>query len=180
LEQVKAIRDGIVKDDVEIKQKEIWGFWDYLISIFTRNPAALLDPSCLRDSSKETTIQDLPHAIIFVCPANQRKIPEEFQHFVNLFVIYGYKPLFAVTKIDCHGGEKGDLFAATHRYDSKKEELIEMFDLEYDRVKPIQNYTQFKKREVSIENLSLDLLNIAIRTAETFVSSLDEKNKSKK
>jgi hypothetical protein len=61
-----------------------------------------------------------------------------------------------------------------------------MFDLviyylikEYDRVKPIQNYTQWKKREVSIENLSLDLLNIAIRTAESFVISLDEKNKSK-
>jgi hypothetical protein len=87
--------------------------------------------------------------------------------------------LFAVTKIDCHGGEKGDLFAATHRYDSKKEELIEMFDLEFDRVKPIQNYTQFKKREASIENLSLDLLNLAIRTAESFVSSLDEKNKQK-
>jgi hypothetical protein len=30
LEQVKAIRDGNVKDDVEIKQKENWGFWDYL------------------------------------------------------------------------------------------------------------------------------------------------------
>lgn len=91
--------------------------------------------------------------------------------------LLGYNPLFAVTKIDCHGGQKGDLYAATHLYDSKKEELIELFDLEYERVKPIQNYTQWDKREVSIENLALDLLNRAVQTAEKFITSLEEKSK---
>lgn len=83
--------------------------------------------------------------------------------------------MFAVTKIDCHGGQKGDLYAATHLYDSKKEELIDLFDLDYDRVKPIQNYTQWEKREVSIENLALDLLNRTVLTAEQFISHLEEK-----
>lgn len=140
--------------------------------------STLIDSDSLRDPNDPTTIQHLPHAIIFVIPANQRRVPEELEDFVTLFTEYGYKPLFAVTKIDCHGGQKGDLYATTHRYDSKKEELMELFDLEYDRVKPIQNYTQWEKRETSIENLSLDLLNNCVKTAEQFILSLEEKSKS--
>ena len=136
-----------------------------------------MEESCLRDPKEPTTIQELPHAVIFVIPANQRRVPEELEEFVNLFTEFGYKPMFAVTKIDCHGGQKGDLYAATHRYDSKKEELMELFDLEYDKVKPIQNYTQWNKREISIENLALDLLHHTVRTAEQFLSQIEEKNK---
>ena len=178
LEQIKAIRDGKIKDDVIIKQKENWGFWDYVYGLTSRNTSSILDPSCLRDPKDPTTIQELPHAIIFVVPANQRRIPEELEDFVSLFTEYGYKPIFAVTKIDCHDGKKGDLYAATHRYDSKKEELMDLFDLEYDRVKPIQNYTQWDKREKSIENLSLDLLNNVIKSAESFILSINEKKKT--
>jgi hypothetical protein len=177
VEQLKAIRDGRIKDNVEVKQKQSWGFWDYLYAVMSRNSNAILDEDCLRDPHDPTTIQQLPHAVIFVVPANQRRVPEELEDFVLLFTEYGYKPLFAVTKIDCHGGQKGDLYAATHRYDSKKEELMELFDLEYDRVKPIQNYTQWEKRETSIENLSLDLLNNALNTAEQFIKSLEEKSR---
>ena len=60
--QVKAIRDGRVLDNVEVIQKQKWGFWDYLYSLLSRNPAAILDPSCLMDPNTPTTIQDLPHA----------------------------------------------------------------------------------------------------------------------
>jgi hypothetical protein len=153
----------------------------------SRNPSSIFDQDCLRDPKEPTTIQELPHAVIFVVPANQRRVPEELEEFVNLFTEFGYKPMFAVTKIDCHGGQKvqnfpltsskGDLYAATHRYDSKKEELMELFDLEYDKVKPIQNYTQWEKREISIENLALDLLHHTVRTAEQFLSQIEEKDK---
>jgi len=179
LEQLKAIRDGRVKDNVEIKQKGNWGFWDYMYAIMSRNPSSILDPECLLDptTDPETTIQHLPHGIIFVVPANQRKVPDELTEFVNLFTEYGYKPMFAVTKIDCHGGQSGDLYAATHRYDSKKEELMDLFDLEYDRVKPIQNYTQWERREASIESLALDLLNLTVRAGEEFIGNIIKKSK---
>ncbi len=172
IEQVKAIRDGKVVDNSAVRQKEKWGLWDYLYSVLTRNPAAILDPDCLRKGPP--TLQDLPHAVIFVVPANQRRVPKELEDFVNLFGEYGYKPLFAVTKIDCHGSQQGDLYAATHLYDSKKEELMDLFDIEFDRVKPIQNYTQWEKRENSIENLALDLFQRAVRTAEAFIANFDE------
>jgi hypothetical protein len=54
---------------------------------------------------------------------------------------------------------------------------MELFDLEYDKVKPIQNYTQWDKREISIENLALDLLHHTVRTAEQFLSQIEEKDK---
>jgi len=178
IEQFKAIRDGRTLDDVEIVQKpyEKWSLWDHLYAIMSRNPAAILDPDCLNGSKKgESSLIDVPHCVIFVVPANQRRVPVELEDFVNLFVEYGYQPLFAVTKIDCHGAEEGDLYAATHLYDCKKEELINTFDLSFDKVKPIQNYTQWDKREVSVENLALDLLSRAVEVAETFVHNWEEK-----
>jgi GTPase Era involved in 16S rRNA processing len=72
----------------------------------SRNPSSIFDQECLRDPKEPTTIQELPHAVIFVVPANQRRVPEELEEFVNLFTEFGYKPMFAVTKIDCHGGQK--------------------------------------------------------------------------
>ncbi|KAL0487194.1 hypothetical protein AKO1_012172 [Acrasis kona] len=171
IEHVKAIRDGKVVDNSSIKQKERWGLWDYLYSVLSRNPAAILDPDCLRKDT--ATIQELPHAVIFVIPANQRHVPKELEDFVNLFCEYGYKPLFAVTKIDCHNSQQGDLYAATHLYDTKKEEIMDLFDCEFERVKPIQNYTQWDKREHAIENLALDLLQRAVKAAESYISNYE-------
>jgi len=183
LEQVKAIRDGRVRDDVEIRQKDQWGFWDYLISIVTRNPDGILEPSCLNDiespsttnttETEETplnTLKSIPHAVIFVVAANQRRIPNELPEFVSLFVEYGYHPQFAVTKIDCHGGPENDLYAATNLYDNKKEEIMKVFPfVNYHDIKPIQNYTQWQKRDMSIENLALTLLQKTKNEGETFI-----------
>lgn len=91
---MKAIRDGRVADNVEVIQKKTWGFWDYLYSLLSRNPSAILDPSCLRDPNEPTSIQDLPHAVIFVIPANQRRVPDELEEFVNLFTEYGTNIIF--------------------------------------------------------------------------------------
>jgi hypothetical protein len=177
IEQFRAVRDGRTLDDVEItqKSKSAYTIWDHMFTIMTRNPAAILDPDCLNGKPKGESLNDVPHCVVFVVPANQRKVPSELEDFVNLFVEYGYQPLFAVTKIDCHGAEEGDLYAATHLYDCKKEELINTFDLSFDKVKPIQNYTQWDKREVSVENLALDLLGRAVEVAETFVHNWEEK-----
>eukprot|EP00818_Percolomonas_sp_WS_P001450 CAMPEP_0117445494 /NCGR_PEP_ID=MMETSP0759-20121206/5827_1 /TAXON_ID=63605 /ORGANISM="Percolomonas cosmopolitus, Strain WS" /LENGTH=300 /DNA_ID=CAMNT_0005237677 /DNA_START=221 /DNA_END=1120 /DNA_ORIENTATION=+ len=176
LEHVRAIRDGKIRDDVEVRQKQEWTVWDYLMSIVTRNPDAILDPDCLRN--EQADILDIPHAVIFVVPANQRKIPTELTNFVHLFVEYGYMPLFAVTKIDCHGAEKGDLYAATNLYDTKKEEIMKRFDfVDYDMIKPVQNYTQWDKRDLSIENLALNLLQKAVLTSEMFIDRFVQRQK---
>ncbi|KAL9644926.1 hypothetical protein ABK040_005404 [Willaertia magna] len=165
LEQMRAIRDGKVGDDVEIKQKEFnWSFWDYLFSFLSKNPASILDPECLIEN---TTIQDIPHAIIFVIPANQRHVPNELEDFVNLFLEYGYKPLFAITKIDCFGD--GDVYAATHVYDTKKSELMGLYDLDFNDICAIQNYTNWNVKNVSIESMALDLLQKAVHRAENFI-----------
>lgn len=176
LEHVRAIRDGRVKDDVEVKQKQEWTVWDYLMSIVTRNPDAILDPFCLKN--EEADLLDIPHAVIFVVPANQRKIPSELANFVHLFVEYGYTPLFAVTKIDCHGGEKGDLYSATNLYDTKKEEIMKRFDfVDYDMIKPVQNYTQWDRRDLSVENLTLSLLQKTISASEIFIERFLKRQK---
>eukprot|EP00761_Pharyngomonas_kirbyi_P005764 gb/GECH01005770.1/.p1 GENE.gb/GECH01005770.1/~~gb/GECH01005770.1/.p1 ORF type:complete len:313 (+),score=37.66 gb/GECH01005770.1/:1-939(+) len=169
IEHIRAIRDGKVADDVIISQKKSWGFWDYCYSILARNPQAILDPHCLRDASEPTTIQHIPHVVVFVVPANQRRVPAELSRFVMLFSDNGYRPLFAVTKIDCHGEEEGDLYAATRLYDQKKKELLREFDITYDDVMPIQNYTQWEHKEQSIESLALELLDKAIIHAEDLV-----------
>ncbi|KAF0981968.1 hypothetical protein FDP41_011829 [Naegleria fowleri] len=174
LEQVKAMRDGRAGDDVEVKQKSSWSLWDYLFSLLSRNPAAILDPDCLVNN---TTVQDIPHAVIFVVPANQRNVPSELEDFVNLFLEYGYKPLFAVTKIDAHGS--GDLYAATHLYDTKKTQLVQMFELEYQDVHAIQNYTEWNQKNVSIESMALDLLQKAVTRAESFIIQHMENEKNK-
>lgn len=177
IEHVKAIRDGKIMEGSVVKQKSNWNLWDYMYSMISRNPAVILDPDCLKDGP--ITLQDLPHAVIFVVPANQRIFPKELGNFVTLFTEYGYDPLFAVTKIDCHGSTSGDLYAATHLYDSKKQQLIQMFELEYEQVRPIQNYTQWEKREASIENLAIDLLSRAVRAAEMFVANYDAQKNTK-
>ena len=174
LEQIKAMRDGKIGDDVEVKQKSSWSLWDYLFSLLSRNPAAILDPECL---TTNTTIQDIPHCVIFVVPANQRNVPSELEDFVNLFLEYGYKPLFAVTKIDAHGS--GDLYAATHLYDTKKTQLVQMFELEYTDVHAIQNYTEWDDKNVSIESMALDLLQKAVTRAECFIVQHMENEKDK-
>ncbi|EFC36436.1 predicted protein [Naegleria gruberi] len=174
LEQVRAMRDGKIGDDVEVKQKASWSLWDYLFSMLSRNPAAILDPDCLVNN---TTVQDIPHAVIFVVPANQRNVPSELEDFVNLFLEYGYKPLFAVTKIDAHGS--GDLYAATHLYDTKKTQLVQMFELEYTDVHAIQNYTEWDQKNVSIESMALDLLQKAVTRAEGFIQQHMDNEKDK-
>jgi hypothetical protein len=181
LEQVRAISDGVVGDDVEIRQKPMinWSIWDVLYAIMKRNSAAIIDPDCLSTIEKQDSIADIPHCVIFVIPANQRRVPNELRNFVYLFIERGYNPLFAVTKIDCHGAEEGDLYAATHLYDCKKEELLKLFGVNYDLVKPIQNYTQWATKEVSIENLALDLLSRATQVAEAFVLSLEQQEEDK-
>ncbi|KAG2388026.1 hypothetical protein C9374_000876 [Naegleria lovaniensis] len=168
LEQVKAMRDGRAGDDVEVKQKSSWSLWDYLFSLLSRNPAAILDPDCLVNN---TTVQDIPHAVIFVVPANQRNVPSELEDFVNLFLEYGYKPLFAVTKIDAHGS--GDLYAATHLYDTKKTQLVQMFELEYQDVHAIQNYTEWNQKNNIKKKEPLTTLNMRSKqtTRNTTVST---------
>ena len=71
IEQVRAIRDGRARDDVEITQKPYssWTLWDHLYSIMSRNPAAILDPDCLNGNAKgEASIGDVPHCVVFVVP----------------------------------------------------------------------------------------------------------------
>lgn len=83
-----------------------------------------------------------PHCVIFVLPANQFKIPDALITFVSTLRQEGYDPLFAITKIDCHGSGSHDVYAGAGLFDEKRDEVIEYLGASHCDIFPVSNYTQ--------------------------------------
>jgi hypothetical protein len=160
---------GLVRGGTELKNAALaeYSFWDYMRVLFTWNRALVLDPMCRVDSVPQFSA--CPHAVIFVLPANSGTLPSSLVRLVRTVREFGYQPLFAVTKIDCHGMGTNDVYAGAGLFDDKKGAIMHATGCAFEDVFPVQNYVDWSRQDRTCDKLALKLLMRAVSVAEQYV-----------